>query len=363
MLLNEAATSYSFGFTFVTASFAYFFKIYKNVVVTKSRTTQTTPQPTPTPDPLRIRNILLLGYAGGDHDGASLTDTIILARIYPKDKKIKLLSIPRDIWVPLPVSKGTTQHFKINHAFAIGLDDKKYPNKDEQYKGLYGAGTMARDAVSIITGITPENFIAINFQGFKTIVDELGGITVNVPYTFKDNYYPLQGLENDPCEKSDDDIKALTATISGDLLDQQFACRYETIDFKKGQTALDGETALKFVRSRHSDFNGNDFGRALRQQALLVGIKNKILSYGTLAKAISLINTLSKNLITDIDIKTALQIASEQDTFTDFTIESYSLTTDNVLTESLSSDRQYILIPKEGEDNWSGVRKYLQENF
>jgi len=351
------------GLFLITLSASYFYLSYKKIVVKRSEGAETTPAPTPTPDPLRIRNILLLGYAGGTHDGASLTDTMILLRIYPKDKKILLISIPRDLWVPIPVSKNETQYFKINHSFAIGLDDKKFPDKEEKYRGLYGAGSLTRHAVNIVTGLEPDNFVAINFSGFKSIVDDLGGVQVNVPYSFEDKYYPIEGLEKDTCGKDEAEIKALTATMSGDLLEKEFTCRYETLKFQKGLSALDGETALKFVRSRHSETNGNDFGRALRQQIFLVGIKNKLLKIGSLTKIVSIVNTLTKNVITDIDLNTAFQIASEQETFSDFKIESISLTTDNVLMESLSSDRQYILISKDGEGNWENVHKFIEENI
>lgn len=350
------------GLFLISASFAYFYGIYKNVVVT-SNAPKTTPSPTPTPDPLRIRNVLLLGYAGGDHDGATLTDTMILARIYPKDKKIKLISIPRDIWIPIPVSKSSYESFKLNHAFAIGLDDKKYPDKDEKYKGIYGAGTLVRESVGVVTGITPENFVAINFSGFKGVVDGLGGIEVNIPFSFEDKYYPIKGLENETCGKDEDEMKALHATLSGQLLEKEFPCRFETLNFKKGVTTLDGDTALKFVRSRHSDINGSDFGRALRQQAFLVGVKNKMLKLGSIPKIITTINTLSKNVLTDIDFKTALQIINEQETLTDFKIETLTISTDNVLKESFSSDRQYILIPRSGDGNWNEIHEYIQDNI
>lgn len=341
----------------------YFFTIYKKIVVTSPKSATTTPSPTPTPDPLRIRNILLLGYAGGDHDGATLTDTIILARIYPKENKIKLISIPRDIWVPVPITKDSTQNFKINHAFAIGLDDKKYPNKADEYKGLAGAGALAKLEVATVTGLTPENFVAVNFSGFQSIVDSIGGVTVNIPLTFEDKYYPVKGLENETCGKDEAEIKALTATLSGQLLEKEFTCRYETIKFVKGSTTMDGETALKFVRSRHSDVNGSDFGRSLRQQAFLVGVKNKLLKLGSIPKIISLINTASKNVITDIDLKKGFELFNEQEGLSDIKIEMLSLTTDNVLIESTSADHQYILIPKAGDGNWDEVHKFIQDNI
>ena len=109
------------------------------------------------------------------------------------------------------------------------------------------------------------------------------------------------------------------------LLAKEFTCRYETLNFQKGYAALDGETALKFVRSRHSDINGNDFGRALRQQAFLIGVKNKLLKIGSIPKILTSVNTLSKNILTDVDVKTALEIASEQETLSDFEIKSLKI--------------------------------------
>lgn len=352
------------GLFLLALSAGYFFTIYKKIVVGKNpENILTTPAPTPTPDPLRIRNVLLLGYAGGDHDGATLTDTMILLRIYPKDNKILLLSIPRDLWVGLPTTNDITQNFKINHAFAIGLDDKKYPEKDSDFKGLYGAGNLARFAVNTVTGIYPENFVAINFDGFKSIVNNLGGVEVNIPYAFEDKYYPVKGLEKDTCGRDEAEMELLTATMSGDLLEKMFICRYENLKFEKGKTVLDGDAALKFVRSRHSDINGNDFGRAQRQQAFLVGVKNKMLKVGSITKIITLVNTLSKNVVTDIDLKTAFQIVSEQETLSDFKVETLVLTTDNVLMEGMSTDRQYILTSKEGEGSWESVHKFIEENI
>ncbi len=351
------------GLFIISASGAYIIKTYSRVVVKEIKNPSTTPAPTPTPDPLRIRNILLLGYAGGNHDGTYLTDTIIVARIYPKENKIKLISIPRDLWIKIPVTKENTQYFKLNHAFAVGLDDKKYPDKNDSYRGIYGAGLLARESVAQVIGIMPENFIAIDFNGFQKIVDSLGGIEIYIPYSFEDKYYPIKGLEDDLCGKSEEEMDALHATMSGQLLEKEFTCRFETLKFQKGKAVMDGTTALKFVRSRHSDINGSDFGRALRQQAFLIAIKNELLDIGSVGKFIASINTLSKNVTTDIDLSTAFEIYKEQENLTDFDIETISLTTDNVLVEGFSTDRQYILTSKEGEGNWESVHTFIQENI
>ena len=223
---------------------------------------------------------------------------------------------------------------------------------------------MAKNLVKEITNLKVDNFISINFEGFKKIINILGGIEVNVPYSFKDEYYPIKGLENDPCDKTEEEIKALTATMSSYLLEHEFKCRYETIEFKKGgPQVLDAETALKFVRSRHSNENGGDFQRALRQQALISGIKDKLIRINSIPKLVSLINVLADNVQTDIDIKTALNLLAKQEDINDIKIKSLVLTTDNVLREGVSQDGQYILLPKNAEGDWSQVHKFIQENL
>jgi anionic cell wall polymer biosynthesis LytR-Cps2A-Psr (LCP) family protein len=203
----------------------------------------------------------------------------------------------------------------------------------------------------------------MNFDGFKNIVNLLGGASVNVPYSFVDEYYPLKGKEDDVCGKTDEEMKLLHATLSGQLLEKEFKCRFEKIEFKKGSQVMDAETALKFVRSRHSEINGNDFGRSQRQQALIIAVKNQILKVGSIPKIIPLLNNIAKNVQTDIDIKTAINLMADNYQLSDIQIKSISLNTDNVLEESQSEDRQYILIPKGGQDNWKAVYDYIQQNI
>ena len=347
------------GLFFISVSASYLFFIYKKVYVAPVSPPPNA-TPTPTPDPMAPKNILLLGYGGAGHEGGTLTDTMIVAHLIPKEKKVFLISIPRDIWVPIPMKNGT-QNFKINHAFSIGVDEKRFPEKLPQYTGIAGAGLLSREMVGLVTGLKIDNFVSVNFEGFKNIVNILGGINIYVPYSFKDEYYPIKGKEDDTCGLTEEQLTAIHATLSGQLLEQEFKCRFETIEFTKGLILMDGETSLKFVRSRHSDINGGDFGRSLRQQAFIVAVKNKLLSFGSFTKLIPVINSISKNTQTDIDIKSALNFVSSNFEIGDFEIKTVTLTTDNVLTDTISSDKQYILIPKAGEGNWDEIHKFISD--
>lgn len=353
----------------ISATLSYLWGIYKNIytdsgtLVNSDSVSKVPLSPTPTPDPLGPKNILLLGYGGPGHEGGLLTDTIIVAHIKPRENSITLISIPRDILVSLPVTKDKNEFLKVNHAYAIGIDHKNYPDKAVQYLNEAGGGNLAKYAVNIITGLQIDYFVSVNFAGFTNIINNLGGVTVNVPYTFEDKFYPVKGLENELCGKSDQEIKALTATVSGEFLEKEFACRYETITYNKGVQLMDGETALKFVRSRHSEIGGGDFARAQRQQALIVAIKNKLLSFKSIPKIISVINTASKNVLTDIDLKSGYDLLNDYGELKDVKIKTVTLTTDNILEETYTDKRQYILIPKGGQDHWEVIHGYIKENL
>jgi len=193
----------------------------------------------------RRTNFLILGLGGPKNQPSSLTDTQQFFSYDHTQERHILLSIPRDIWIPNP-------GVKINGLYSYG-------NSTE------GSGIdLTKNAVTEITGQPVHYSVMVSFEGFVRFVDLLGGVNVNVERSFTDTQYPIKGKENDPCDG-----------------DPEFACRWETISFKKGKSHFDGETALKFVRSRHARGDeGTDFARAARQQKIMLGIKDKILSPG-----------------------------------------------------------------------------------
>lgn len=181
------------------------------------------------PLPTRM-NVLLLGYAGDERLGKYLTDTILVASIDTVNAKVALVSIPRDLYVRIPTSQNST---KINALYTYGR--------------TAGVETdWTKQAVEEVTGLIIHHTITINFAGFATFIDSLGGINVEVKKTLHDERYPGPGYS------------------------------YETFHLDAGWRHLDGSTALKYVRERHADPDG-DFGRAARQQQVLSTIKDKVL--------------------------------------------------------------------------------------
>lgn len=313
-----------------------------------------TPTPTPEPDP--ALNILLLGYGGAKHDGPYLTDSMMVARFDDDRQSVFLLSLPRDVWVTLPTSdSGTPQ--KLNAAYAIGLDDQQYPDKPERYTGgPSGARAMVKDVVHDVTGLTITHVVALDFEGFIKSIDLLGGVDVAVPQTFEDKEYPIEGKETDLCGKEEKVVEEELKTATSAAI--VFPCRYETIAFTKGTVHMDGETALKYVRSRHGT-NGSDFSRSERQRAVINAVKAKALSLNILPKLPELYRTLSSHIATDISPADLPSFISKLTTWSTYTISSIGLSTTNVLQEDITSKGLYALFSVEGEGKWDLVRQYL----
>lgn len=332
-----------------------------------------TPTPTATPKPwvdafnqLEPYSLLLLGYGGGGHDGGRLTDTVMLAHIVPEEQAIFLISIPRDTWVALPTRAGAEEtHWKINAAYPIGLDDRTYPNKPLQYTGEAGGGELAKHAVQTVTNIPVDGFVSIDFAGFISAINALGGITVQVERSFTDPLYPIEELADDPCGRTEEDIAAITATMSASEIEKErmFPCRYEELAFTAGPVIMDAETALKYARSRHSAEDGGDFNRAARQRQVLLAVKEKVLKLDFVPKILPLISRLSYNVQTDLDADKMQEFVRYHEDLSTYSIHSIALTDDTVLKQGYSSNGQYVLLPQAGEDSWQETHQWLQEQI
>lgn len=312
-------------------------------------------------------NILLLGYGGGNHDGTYLTDSIIAVHIDPKTQKVFLISVPRDTWVKIPTNGVDGGYSKINAAYQIGLDDSNYPDKQEQFKGQGGGGRLAEYVVSQVTGLPFDYFIGVDFSGFTRTIDTLGGVDIAVEKAFDDYQYPIEGKEDDACGHTDPEIASLSAQLASPSATitqlDAFLCRFDHLHFDSGQQHMDGVTALKYVRSRHSLQDGTDFGRAQRQRNLLVAVKQKIFSAGIIPQIIPFMSSLGDDLRTDLtldDMKVFLQTASA---LNKYQIVSLSITDQNYLQDAVSSDGQSILASKDGTDNWTSVHNWLADEF
>ncbi|MCR4277382.1 MAG: LCP family protein [Candidatus Roizmanbacteria bacterium] len=329
-------------------------------------------------------NFLLLGYGGGAHEGTYLTDTIMVVHLDTKTKKVTLFSIPRDLWIKIPTKSGADFHTKINAVYRL---ENRFEGdlSPEDYPDLKQVST--KTIISQVSGLPIDGYISVNFEGFTKAIDILGGIDVEVKQSFIDPEYPIEGQEKELCDKDTEELfkKAepfITPGFNPDERNQQFKenpkleefvknassspelafpCRYEKLEFKKGLNHMDGETALKFARSRHSADDGGDFNRALRQQQVIENIKDKVISLGFIPKIIPLMDEFKKDVKTDIGLDIIKKFIGEADNVDEYKITTFVLTDQNVLENAISDDKQYILIPREGMDNWSGIQKTIKQ--
>lgn len=208
-----------------------------------------------------ITNVAIYGVGGEGHEGADLTDTILVASLRHSDHSVKLLAIPRDIWVE-------SLKIKINSAY--------------HYGNLKGSGEglkMANQALAEVLGVPIQYSVLIDFTGFIKLVDTVGGVEVSVVNTFDDYKYPIPGLENAEPESS----------------------RYEHLHFDAGLQHMDGVTALKFARSRHAEgLEGTDYARGARQQLIISALKDRFFSSKTLLN-LKTLTAISDSLKSSVD--------------------------------------------------------------
>lgn len=268
-------------------------------------------------------NIILLGKGGKNHKASDLTDTIIFTSISHSNFSISLISIPRDIWIP-------ELRAKLNSTYYWG-------NQKKEGGGLI----LAKSTVEQIVGEPVHYALVVDFEGFKHVIDVLESVEVEVERTFVDEKYPIVGREDDECD--------------GDI---EFKCRYETVKFEMGIRTMDGDTALKFVRSRNAEGDeGTDFARAERQQKVINAIKERVLSSEILfspKKLIELKNVLLEYSESDIDSTAAASLSRR-------ILQSRNNVSSHLLAEELLEnppkspryDNLYVFIPKT-EDPLSG---------
>ncbi|WP_419954330.1 LytR family transcriptional regulator [Neobacillus niacini] len=190
-------------------------------------------------------SVLMLGVDEREGDSGR-SDTMIVLSVNPNNNSVKMLSIPRDTMTEI-VGRGKED--KINHAYA------------------FGGVPMAVDTVEHFLDIPIDYYVKINMEGFKDIVDTVGGIDV----------------END------------------------LAFNVEKIKFPVGQIHLNGEEALAFIRMRYDDPNG-DFGRQERQRQVIQAVIKEGASISSLSKAPDLFQAIGSNVKTNLTFKEMVNI-------------------------------------------------------
>lgn len=257
-------------------------------------------------------NVLILGMRGENVVGGGLlADTIMVVSLHPKNEtdpndkaKASIVSIPRDLYVKVP---GRNEQRKINAVYALGEER--------------GRGNGLKDMQQIVgevTGLSIPYGAVINFEGFKDLVNTLGGISVTLEQPFQEGVQFL-GTEQ-RCDgvmytipSGNYEVKRIQRKNGTYYANpKRYPLCFAKIDPTKlecggnfklpaGVNQLDGDKALCYARARYTS---SDFDRAKRQQIVIDAIKNKALSAGTFAdfgKINGLLDSLGDNVLVNLE--------------------------------------------------------------
>ena len=259
-------------------------------------------------------NILLIGTDQRPREGTYNTDTLIVVSIDPGTKQVAMFSLPRDtVDVPVPPGParqafGSVYTRKINAWFtSVRNRADLFPGTDvtRGYNGL-------KAIIGNLYGLDIKYFVEVNFEGFRSVVDALGGVTINVQIPVVDDRYPG---DNGSLERS---------------------------YIPSGIQHMDGAQALQYARSRHTS---SDFDRGARQQRVLLSIKEQADPQALIPRLPELITALKKAVRTDVPVDQLdqlLGLASQVDTKD---IRSYVFAPPLYGQEILNSPRGYIIEP------------------
>lgn len=213
-------------------------------------------------------NVLLMGIDQRcDETGPTRTDSMMVVTIDPLGKRAAALSLPRDLWVEVP-------------GFGVDrINSAHYTGELNEYPG--GGPALAAETVAATLGVPIDYYVTVNFDAFVEVVDLIGGITLTVPETIDDPKYP------DRCYG------------------------YEPFHIEAGTHLMDGQTALKYARTRAT--LGGDVDRAARQQQVVLAVRDKILSLNMvpqlLGQSLELWQTFQDNVQTNFTLDQMIQLA------------------------------------------------------
>ena len=271
-------------------------------------------------------NVLLMGKGGDAHDGGQLTDTIMIASIDPINNGVVLLSVPRDLWVK-PTGLWP---MKINAVYNSAYEQAIYNNPKDENAAKQKAISATEGVVEENLGVNINYYAMVDFTAFEEAVNTLGGITVNLAEPYSD---PTMRIGN------------------------------KVLNLAAGPNNLDGGTALGLARSRYGADRG-DFDRGQHQQAVLVGIKDKVLSMGTFVNPLKISqlfqtfgNRVATNFSTD-DVMRMYEIMkkvpNESITHVDLAMEGEAVVT------TANIGGQSVVVPIAGVNDFSEIQKFVR---
>ena len=271
-------------------------------------------------------NVLLAGYSDDDpgHQGADLTDSIMILSVDPSTKQADVISVPRDLYVDIP----GFGYSKINAAYEYGQQE----NFSESGYASGGMGLLEK-TITDDFGVQFGYYALINYTAFKDAVDAVGGVTVNIQ-------------SSDPRGLYDPNTN---------------------LNLPNGSVALNGQTALNLARARGDGYGSygfpqGDFNRTQHQQQILLALKDKASQTSVIANPLkigSLADALGNNVKTDMKVNELETLYADLKGVSDSNIKTINLNSFNgqdLLASSTSDDGEDILIPAAGLGDYDDIQ-------
>jgi LCP family protein required for cell wall assembly len=208
-------------------------------------------------------NVLVMGLDRRPREGdaPARTDTIFILTIDPQGKTAGILGIPRDLWVEIPTKDGSGYlNERINTAYVLG--------EMNDYDG--GGPGLAMATIEHAIGVKVDHYVVIDFEGFREVIDAMGGVDVDVPTYLRDDLYSETELPGD----------------------------YDPQEFEPGVQHMDGSRALAYARIRRGT---SDLDRIQRQQRIMFAVMDKALSLNVFTNALDLWKQYKDAIDTDIN--------------------------------------------------------------
>ena len=250
-------------------------------------------------------NFLLIG-SDRRPGGSFRTDTMVIAILRPADGQVSMISIPRDLWVYIPEWENQRINTAYQHGISVG-----YPG---------GGAGLLKDTILYNLGIRIDHTAMVEFDGFRRIVDTLGGVDVPVSCAYTD--WKLIDPSFDP----------------------QIEANWFLYTTGPGLIHMDGDLALWYARSRQKS---SDFDRGRRQQEVLRALFSQALQAGTLSRIPELYNDLKDTVETDLGLVDLLQLSLYAPKMTSADIRSYYIRPPYV-SSWITESGAYVLLPNEG---------------
>jgi LCP family protein required for cell wall assembly len=298
-------------------------------------------------------SLLLVGYGGNGHAGEWLTDTVMVMRYEPKTKTILQFNIPRDLYVFVPYGgQNSGKWAKLNTILASIMEwnkpdqsslDPKYRWHNDQQKFDSGVNLLA-DTVELVLGIPIDQWATLSFEGFRRLIDAMGGVQIKVERSFIDYQYPRN--DNDQIDAS-----------------------YITIQFQAGDQIMNGEQAIRYARSRHSEtpLEGGDFARSRRQMRLISAVKEQVLKQNLLLKALDYMQALQGQIRFSLNFGELTNLAnylnSPEGKALSNQIKFSSEVLDGTYLVDSTINEDYVLLPKEGQGKYQAIQQWVQSRL